>query len=138
MDVFDAHLDSLRTCCATLPDKRTGNNTPYTMAALAVFFTQSAAFLTFQKALHQHYARSNAHTRLQRQRIPSDNPVCNLLDGTAYCRSERIACRHGSSRRIGSGRRQSFHRMPGATVLPSPPGMAVSGRIARTARLALA
>ena len=90
-----------------------------------------AVFLTFQKALHQHYARANALTRLKRQSIPSDNPVRNLLDGvpthsfdtliinmladtraqggltemqrlggrtlialngTAYCRSERIAC----------------------------------------------
>ena len=86
MHTLEGHLDSLRNCCTTLPDKRRGSNTQYAMtdiamAAFAVFFTQSASFLKFQRALQRNHARSNAHTLFELKRIPSDNHLRNLLDG---------------------------------------------------------
>ena len=50
VDTLDRLLASLRRCCLSLPDQRTGTNTRYAMAdfglaAFAVFFMQSPSFL---------------------------------------------------------------------------------------------
>jgi len=50
---FDKQVDSLRAIAAALPERRTGDNTRYSMAdialsAFASFFTQCLSFLSFQ------------------------------------------------------------------------------------------
>ena len=50
------------------------------MSAFAVFFMQSASFLTYQRDMNKHKGNSNAHTLFQIEQIPSDNQTRNLLD----------------------------------------------------------
>ncbi len=82
---FDKLINRLRRVAAGLPDRRTGDNTRYSMAdialsAFAVFFTQCPSFLSFQRALQQARARNNARSLFQVQRIPSDNHIRDTLD----------------------------------------------------------
>jgi hypothetical protein len=85
MDVLSPLLDLLRSCCATLPDRRTGANGRYTMeeiglAAFSVFFLQSPSFLAHQRRLEQGQGRSNCQTLFGVARIPSDNHIRTMLD----------------------------------------------------------
>ena len=63
---FDQLIGRWRAVSATLPDRRTGDNTRYTMAdiasaAFAVFFTQCPSFLSYQQNME--HARAVATTR---------------------------------------------------------------------------
>ena len=86
MDVnFDKLIERLRTVAAALPDRRTGDNTRYSMAdialsAFAVFFTQCPSFLSFQQALEKARGANNARSLFQVQSIPSDNHIRQTLD----------------------------------------------------------
>lgn len=85
MEVLDALLASLRHCCGTLPDKRTGKNATYPiadigLAAFSVFFMQSPSFLAHQRQLARGHGRSNCQTLFGMERIPSDNHIRALLD----------------------------------------------------------
>jgi hypothetical protein len=85
MDVLSPLLDHLRSCCATLPDRRTGANGRYAMeeiglAAFSVFFLQSPSFLAHQRRLEQGRGRSNCQTLFRIARIPSDNHIRTMLD----------------------------------------------------------
>lgn len=67
------------------PDKRTGNNTRYSiedaaLGAFSVFFTQSSSFLSFQKAMQKARGKSNAQTLFGMSEIPCDNHIRDLLD----------------------------------------------------------
>ena len=67
------------------PDKRTGQNTSYSMkdialAAFSVFFTQSPSFLAHQTMMTEAKGISNAQTLFGLQKIPSDNHIRDLLD----------------------------------------------------------
>ena len=58
-----------------MPDRRTGENTEYTMedfgvSAFSVFFTQSPSFLAAQKTMQEAKGRSNAQSLLQIEQIP--------------------------------------------------------------------
>ena len=70
------------------PDKRTGNNTHFTiedaaLGAFSVFFTQSPSFLSFQKAMQRAKEKSNAQTLFGMGEIPCDNHIRDLLDVVA-------------------------------------------------------
>ena len=52
------------------------------LSAFAVFFMQSASFLSFQRALEKGQGRSNCQTLFGIGKIPSDNYIRDLLDGT--------------------------------------------------------
>ncbi len=85
MDVLSPLLDHLRSCCATLPDRRTGANGRYAMeeiglAAFSVFFLQSPSFLAHQRRLEQGRGRSTCQTLFRIARIPSDNHLRTMLD----------------------------------------------------------
>ncbi len=74
-----------RTVASGLPDPRTGANTQFAMAdialsAFAVFFTQCSSFLSFQQNMEQTQGRNNARSLFQVGRIPSDNPIRQTLD----------------------------------------------------------
>lgn len=82
---FDRLIKRVRTVAAALPDRRTGDNTRYGMAdialsAFAVFFTQSPSFLSYQQAMEQARGCNNARSLFQVQRVPSDNHIRQTLD----------------------------------------------------------
>ncbi len=82
---FDHLIQRLRIVAAGLPDRRTGDNTIFsmadiTMAAFSVFFTQCPSFLSYQQAMEQSRGRNNARSLFQIQRIPSDNHIRQTLD----------------------------------------------------------
>jgi hypothetical protein len=82
---FSQLTDELRQLFSQFTDKRTGNNTIYTiediaMGAFAVFFTQSPSFLAHQTAMAVAKGKSNAQTLFGIQTIPTDNHIRKMLD----------------------------------------------------------
>ena len=82
---FDQIIERLRCVAAGLPDRRTGDNTRYSMAdialaAFSVFFTQCPSFLSYQLAMEQARGRNNARSLFQIGRIASDNHIRQTLD----------------------------------------------------------
>lgn len=82
---FDSLVERWRTLAARLPDRRTGDNTRYSMAdialsAFAVFFTQCPSFLSFQEAMQKARGQNNLHSLFQVEGIPSDNHIRQTLD----------------------------------------------------------
>lgn len=85
---FDHLIERLRCVAAGLPDRRTGDNTQYTMAdialaAFSVFFTQCPSFLSYQLGRAQARGRNNARSLFQVEQIPSDNHIRQTLDPVA-------------------------------------------------------
>jgi hypothetical protein len=85
---FSRLVEHFRSISDRLPDTRTGENTQYSMAdaaigAFSVFFTQSPSFLDAQRTLQLTKGCNNAHTLFGMVRIPTDNPIRNLLDEVA-------------------------------------------------------
>jgi hypothetical protein len=81
----DRLIQRLRAVVAGLADRRTGENTRYSMAdialsAFAVHFTQCPSFLSFQRAMEQARDGNNARSLFQVQRVPSDNPIRQTLN----------------------------------------------------------
>jgi len=86
--VFDHLIERLRSVAAALPDRRTGDNTSYSMAdialsAFAVFFTQCPSFLSYQRGMEQARGRNNARSLFEVEQIPSDNHIRQTLDPVA-------------------------------------------------------
>jgi hypothetical protein len=82
---FEQFVQAFQATIATFPDKRTGNNTRYSLVdaalgAFAVFFTQSPSFLAYQRDMHARKGQSNAHTLFGLHEIPTDNQIRTLLD----------------------------------------------------------
>ena len=82
---FDKLIQRVRTIAEALPDRRTGDNTRYSMddialSAFAVFFTQCPSFLSFQRAMEQARGTHNTRSLFQVQNIPSDNHIRQTLD----------------------------------------------------------
>ena len=85
---FDQFIERWRVVAAGLPDRRTGDNTQFTMAdialsAFAVFFTQCPSFLSFQQNMEKVQGQNNARSLFQVGRIPSDNHIRQTLDPVA-------------------------------------------------------
>lgn len=75
----------MKALCASLPDRRTGENTIYTMAdigmaAFSTFFMQSPSFLAHQTALERGRGTSNCQTLYAMDKIPTDNHIRSMLD----------------------------------------------------------
>lgn len=86
--VFESVVESFHKRLASLPDKRRGKNTRYTvadaaMSAFAVFFTQTPSFLAYQRKMAAQKGKSNSQSLFGVHEIPSDNQLRNLLDGVA-------------------------------------------------------
>jgi hypothetical protein len=82
---FDDLIQRWRSVASGLPDRRTGDNTQFEMAdialsAFAVFFTQCPSFLSYQQNMEQAQGRNNARSLFQVDRIPSDNHIRQTLD----------------------------------------------------------
>ena len=83
--VLESLICGLKALCATLPDRRKGENTIYDMtdigmAAFSVFFMQSPSFLAQQTALARGRGTSNCQTLFAMQKIPTDNHIRTMLD----------------------------------------------------------
>lgn len=82
---FNQLIEGVRSGLARLPDRRTGGNTQFAMAdialsAFAVFFTQCPSFLSFQRNMQMAQGRNNARSLFQVGRIPTDNHIRQTLD----------------------------------------------------------
>ena len=82
---FDSLIERWRAVAAQLPDRRTGDNSRYSMtdialSAFAVFFTQCPSFLSFQQNMEKSRGRNNARSLFQVERIPTDNHIRQTLD----------------------------------------------------------
>jgi hypothetical protein len=87
-NVVDEFIGRLKARAATLPDKRTGQNTRYAMSdivlsAFSVFYLQHPSFLDWQKDMKRRLGRSNAETIFQMEQLPCDQHIRNLLDPVA-------------------------------------------------------
>jgi hypothetical protein len=85
---FDELIQRWRSVASGLPDRRTGDNTRFEMAdialsAFAVFFTQCPSFLSFQQNMEIAQGRNNARSLFQVGRIPCDNHLRQTLDPVA-------------------------------------------------------
>jgi hypothetical protein len=85
MQLLTSLLAGLKAICATFPDLRKGRRgnieiADFGLSAFAMFFMQSASFLTFQLSLEKGLGRSNCQTLFGIDRIPSDNYIRDALD----------------------------------------------------------
>ena len=86
MEILASLLSGLKAVCAAFPDPRKGRSGNIAMAdfglsAFAMFFMQSASFLSFQRTLERGQGRSNCQTLFGIEKIPSDNYIRDMLDG---------------------------------------------------------
>jgi hypothetical protein len=86
MELLPSLLSGLKAVFGTFPDTRKGRGGNISMAdfglsAFAMFFMQSASFLSFQRRLEKGQGRSNCQTLFGIEKIPSDNYIRDMLDG---------------------------------------------------------
>ncbi len=86
MEILASLLSGLKAVCAAFPDPRKGRSgniamADFGLAAFAMFFMQSASFLSFQRTLERGQGRSNCQTLFGIEKIPSDNYIRDMLDG---------------------------------------------------------
>jgi hypothetical protein len=104
---LESLIGVLRALCATLSDRRRGENTVYAMADIAMaafstFFMQSPSFLAQQTALAHGRGTSNCQTLFAMDKIPTDNHIRSMLDPVP----PRRCCRR-SARRSQRWRREA-------------------------------
>jgi len=89
---FSTLLNVLEKAIRSFPDKRTGDNTHYSirdgaLSAFSVFFMQCPSFLSHQILMQQQEGNNNARTLFGVEEIPTDPHIRNLLDPVdpKYC-----------------------------------------------------
>src|SRR3974377_597638 len=85
MELLPALLAGVRAGGSGFPDPRKGRRGNIAMAdfglsAFAMFFMQSASFLSFQRTLEKGQGRSNCQSLFGIEKIPSDNYIRDMLD----------------------------------------------------------
>src|SRR3979490_2434288 len=85
MKLLPSLLAGFRAGCAAFPDPRKGRGgniavADFGLSAFAMFFMQSACFLSFQRLLEKGQGRSNCQTLFGIEKIPSDNYIRDMLD----------------------------------------------------------
>jgi len=86
------------------------------LSAFAMFFMQSASFLSFQRRLEKGHGRSNCQTLFGIERIPSDNYIRDMLDGAAP--ALLAPCFEDTERLLlEPAMRQVFGRLGGRTLV---------------------
>jgi hypothetical protein len=121
MEILASLLSGLKAVCAAFPDPRKGRGGNIAMAdfglsAFAMFFIQSASFLSFQRTLERGQGRSNCQTLFGIEKIPSDNYIRDMLDSAdpallAPCfeRTEQLL--------LEPAMREAFARLGGRTLI---------------------
>ena len=86
------------------------------LSAFAMFFMQSASFLSFQRTLEKGQGRSNCQTLFGIEKIPSDNYIRDMLDGAdpallapCFQRTEQLL--------LEPAMREAFGRLGGRTLI---------------------
>ena len=86
------------------------------LSAFAMFFMQSASFLSFQRKLEKGQGRSNCQTLFGIEKIPSDNYIRDMLDGAdpallgpCFEDTERLL--------VEPAMREAFGRLGGRTLI---------------------
>lgn len=79
-------LQHIRFASKSFPDRRTGENTRYSiediaLSAFSVFFTQSPSFLAYQRSMQQQTGRNNAQSLFTVSALPTDTQIRRVLDG---------------------------------------------------------
>src|SRR5271156_1189602 len=121
MGLLPSLLAGLRAVCATFPDPRKGRGgniamSDFGLAAFALFFMQSASFLSFQRALEKGQGRSNCQTLFGIEKIPSDNYIRDMLDEADPARL--APCFERTEQLLLEGAmRQAFGRLGGRTLV---------------------
>src|SRR3979411_273391 len=85
MKLLPSLLAGLKAGCVDVPGspKGRGGNiavADFGLSAFAMFFMQSASFLSFQRALEKGQGRSNCQSLFGIEKIPSDNYIRDMLD----------------------------------------------------------
>jgi hypothetical protein len=85
MKLLPSLLADLKAVCGAFPDPRKGRGgniavADFGLSAFAMFFMQSASFLSFQRSLEKGRGRSNCQTLFGIEKIPSDNYIRDMLD----------------------------------------------------------
>jgi hypothetical protein len=121
MKLLPSLLAGLKGVCAAFPDPRAGRGGNISMAdfglsAFAMFFMQSASFLSFQRVLEKGHGRSNCQTLFGIEKIPSDNYIRDMLDAAdpallapCFARMEQLLAEPSM--------RQAFGRLSGRTLI---------------------
>jgi hypothetical protein len=121
MEILALLLSGLKAVCATFPDPRKGRSGNIAMAdfglsAFAMFFMQSASFLSFQRTLEKGQGRSNCQTLFGIEKIPSDNYIRDMLDeadpallAPCFADTERLL--------LEPAMREAFGRLGGRTLV---------------------
>ncbi len=121
MGFLESLLSELKAVCATFPDARKGRSGNIAMAdfglsAFAMFFMQSASFLSFQRRLERGHGRSNCQSLFGIEKIPSDNYIRDMLDGAdpgllapCFRRTEELL--------LEPAMREAFGRLGGRTLV---------------------
>ena len=121
MEILASLLSGLKAVCAAFPDPRKGRSGNIAMAdfglsAFAMFFMQSASFLSFQRKLEKGQGRSNCQTLFGIEKIPSDNYIRDMLDGAdpalfapCFHRTEQLL--------LEPAMREAFGRLGGRTLI---------------------
>src|ERR1700693_1133831 len=121
MKLLPSLLAHLKAVCATFPDSRKGRGGNIAMAdfglsAFAMFFMQSASFLSFQRALEKGQGRSNCQSLFGIEKIPSDNYIRDMLDEADPARLAPCF-EHLESLLAEPPLRQAFGRLGGRTLV---------------------
>ena len=86
------------------------------LSAFAMFFMQSASFLSFQRKLEKGHGRSNCQTLFGIERIPSDNYIRDMLDDADP--SLLAPCFEDTERLLlEAAMREAFGRLGGRTLV---------------------
>ena len=122
MEVLASLLSGLKAVCAAFPDPRKGRSgniamADFALSAFAMFFMQSASFLSFQRTLEKGQGRSNCQTLFGIETIPSDKYIRDMLDGAdpallapCFQRAEQLLLSARDARGVRPARRQNAHR----------------------------
>ena len=114
-------FSGLKAVCARFPDPRKGRSgnigmADFGLAAFAMFFMQSASFLSFQRKLEKGQGRSNCQTLFGIEKIPSDNYIRDLLDGADP--TLLASCFEDTERLLlEPAMREAFGRLGGRTLI---------------------
>jgi hypothetical protein len=89
MLIIQQIIDSLKQLSLSIPDKRSGKNTQYSMAdfilsAFSVFQLQCPSWLEFQRIIEEKTGTSNLHSLFGCNKIPTDNQTRKMLDDVDY------------------------------------------------------
>ena len=104
MEVLASLLSGLKAVCAAFPDPRKGRSGNIAMAdfglsAFAMFFMQSASFLSFQRTLEKGQGRSNCQTLFGIEKYSLPTIISGTCSTARTPRPRALLSTHGATAR---------------------------------------